>query len=328
MPYADVEYVYDPRKAILIANYPLLANPRRYYYTQRRGAVLFICIHILAGIDDWIGTDDSAEAGIRYGQTCTRAASWSATCDADTARDCLPDHYVAFAQGVPYGPENPHGLSYNTHGYGIEIGARSTDWTKKPVEWVEATLRNLVKLVAPRCKRYGIRPVKVTKAELDRDLLAGRPSGIIGHSDITPGTRTDPGKVNGRDTFPWERFLELLRAALAGTDPELEPWRDQLVAAGLPVTHEGKEKYMTTLDQILEAVRDKGNQIRSDLVLDGGTGDKRHDLIVRRLDAQGKVLAALAEKVAAGDAAILDAIESLRDVEAEPVEPSEPEPQA
>ena len=210
----DVGYVYKdwPETA---EHYPLLANPNRWYYTQRRGAVLFGCVHITAGIDDWDGGDGSAEASIRYGQTCTRPASWSAIVDADTAQDCLPDRYVAFAQGVSGSP-----YSYNTHGYGVEIGARSTDWTSKPDWWVEVVLRRLAAVFAPRCIRYGIRPVHVSLAELNADLAAGRPSGLIEHHEIDRANRSDAGLFRGRETFPWPQFLGYLREEINRLDPE------------------------------------------------------------------------------------------------------------
>ncbi len=251
-------YRYDPGKPVTVANYPLLANPRAYYYTQRQGPILFCTLHILVGIEDWTPPDDSAEAGIRYGQTCTRPASWSATADADTARDCLPDQYVAFAQGVPGSP-----YSYNTHGYGIEIGARSTDWTAKPDEWIEATLRNVAALCAPRHIRYGWKLKHVTLSQLNADLSTGRPSGYIGHAEITPSTRSDPGWVGSRDTFPWSRFLGILSDAIAALtgDPDVLARQRESVAAGLltpadvdgidgPRTQAAWRRYMATLDDI------------------------------------------------------------------------------
>ena len=72
---------------------------------------------------------------------------------------------------------------------------------------------------------------------------------------------------------------------------------------------------MAQIDTLTDLINSKIATLRKDLVLDGGTGDKRHELLVKRLDAQGRLLMALAEQVGAGDRAILDAIENLKAAE-------------
>lgn len=316
-------YVYDPRKAITIANYPLLANPRRYFYTQRQGPIRFGCIHITAGVDDYDGADGSAESSIRYGQTCTRPASWTGIVDSDTIQDCLPDHYVAFAQGVSGSP-----FSYNTHGIGLEIGKRTTDWREPatPAEWTEKTLRNAAIWWAPRVIRYGLQVRFVTLRELNADLAAGRPSGFIEHHEIDPRNRSDAGLYRGIETFPRAQFLRYLReevARLSGDESTLA--EQKLINAAMsgtpgwrPITEDGidgpetqkaKEAYMTTLQDIAGKI----DRLRTDTVTTDGVGGRRHRLLVQHAEALSQLVTLLAEKVAAGDDEILKAVARVQE---------------
>lgn len=315
-------YVYDPRKAITIANYPLLANPRRYFYTQRQGPIRFGCIHITAGIDDYDGADGSAESAIRYGQTCTRPASWTGIVDSDTIQDCLPDHYVAFAQGISGSP-----FSYNTHGIGLEIGKRTTDWREPatPAEWTEKTLRNAAIWWAPRVARYGLQIRFVTLRELNADLAAGRPSGFIEHHEIDPRNRSDAGLHRGIETFPRAQFLRYLReevARLSGDESTLAEQR--LINAAMsgtpgwrPITEDGidgpetkqaRERYMATLKDI-----SKTSEAILKAVAGDGIGRARQKLVVGTLKDLVALVSMLAEKVAAGDDEILKAVARVQE---------------
>lgn len=315
-------YVYDPRKAITIANYPLLANPRRYFYTQRQGPIRFGCIHITAGVDDYDGADGSAESAIRYGQTCTRPASWTGIVDSDTIQDCLPDHYVAFAQGISGSP-----FSYNTHGIGLEIGKRTTDWREPatPAEWTEKTLRNAAIWWAPRVIRYGLQVRFVTLRELNADLAAGRPSGFIEHHEIDPRNRSDAGLYRGIETFPRAQFLRYLReevARLSGDESTLA--EQKLINAAMsgtpgwrPITEDGidgpetkqaRERYMATLNDI-----SKTSEAILKAVAGDGIGRARQKLVVGTLKDLVALVSMLAEKVAAGDDEILKAVARVQE---------------
>ncbi|MDX2053313.1 MAG: N-acetylmuramoyl-L-alanine amidase [Polyangiaceae bacterium] len=72
-----------------------------------------------------------------------------------------------------------------------------------------AMLQKSAGLCADICHRHGIPVVRLTPA----DLLAKK-RGICGHIDVTKAfkksTHVDPGK-----NFPWDAYLELVRAALA-----------------------------------------------------------------------------------------------------------------
>ena len=177
-----------------MSNYPLLGNGK--YYTSRRGKILGIVLHVTAGAQDlgMVGTDNSAANTIRYGQTTTRAASWHAISDTDSAIYCLPDTYTAF-----------HVRNYNAHTLGLEICNADARWDNKPEAWIDATLRNSADICRNWARKYGLPLTLVDKRGVDSAIANGRKFGFTYHSYLDPSRRVDPGR-----TFPWHRFIALV----------------------------------------------------------------------------------------------------------------------
>ena len=175
-----------------------------HYYKTRYSKITGGVIHILVSADDWIGEDTSADAGVRYGQTTKTPVSWHGCVDSDSTIDCLPDEYTAY-----------HCYGYNSTTLGMELGAKSTDWTAKPAEWVEKVLARMAAWWAPRVIKHGI-PIRYegSKKVIDAKIARGEQWGFTDHAVLNPDTRTDPGWYKGKQTFPWARFLELLRRAV------------------------------------------------------------------------------------------------------------------
>lgn len=188
-------------------------NPNNnHFYTSRRGSILAIVVHITAGLEDLDGQDDqSAEKTAQYAATTERQVSWHSGSDADSSLDLLPASYTAF-----------HCRGYNSRTYGHEISKKTTDWRTAPEAWVDATLSQAANKLAAVANAHGIPFRRATKAELDLAIARNlSPVGFIGHAALDPSRRTDPGLVNGTDTFPWERFFELCRAG--GATPPSHP---------------------------------------------------------------------------------------------------------
>lgn len=183
----------------------LLAHPNPFgphFYNSRRGTVVAIVVHVTAGLEDLDGMNDqSAEATARYAATTRRAVSWHSGSDADSALDLLPSGYTAFqCQG------------YNSRTYGHEISKRTPDWRYMTPSWVDATLHQAAKHLAPKARELGIPLRHATKREVDEAIARNlNPVGFIDHWQLDPGRRSDPGLVGGADTFPWARFLDLIR---------------------------------------------------------------------------------------------------------------------
>ncbi len=178
-----------------------------HFHGSRRKPLLAIVIHCTAGLQDLDGTDDqSAENTARYAARTERAVSWHSGSDADSFVQLLPPTFTAF-----------HCKGYNSPTYGHEISKLDMTWANEPVEWVEATLRNTARALAPVVRRYGIPLRLATRAELDHAMShGGKPVGFLRHSDLDPDRRSDPGS-----DFPWPRFFELVsHYAHNAADPE------------------------------------------------------------------------------------------------------------
>ena len=169
------------------------------YYTTRNEKIVCGVMHITAGATDYNGPDTSAEGTLNWFKQKGSNVSIHGIVDSDTVQDCLPDEYTAW-----------HAKGYNSCSIGLEIGTGQVDWRKAPQAWVDATIRNAAKWWAPRVVKWGIPLVKVGKAAVDaerRKGAAAKPVGFIGHGDLDPANRTDPGLVRGVDTFPWALFF-------------------------------------------------------------------------------------------------------------------------
>lgn len=191
--------------------YALEGNPDRNFRTNRRKPILGVVMHITAGLTDYTSPDSSAEGTTKYGMTTDRDASWHVCIDSDSIIPSVRDAYTAWHAGVADIP------NVNDATLGIEQGTGTTNWDGMPAWWVNATLRNVAVWLAPRVKKYGI-PLVVLRDrdELDRAIRAGRKFGFISHATVAPSNRTDPGIYKGRDTYPWGRLFDLIRAELSG----------------------------------------------------------------------------------------------------------------
>lgn len=179
----------------MATGYYLLDNPvsgPTKWYPSRRSPVQGVVVHCTASIEDLDGAPDhSAEATARYCANTDRAVSWHAGCDTDSVIRLLPSSYTAF-----------HCRDNNSNTLGLEISKRHTDWRTMDPTWIRATLTNAAVAVRPWVAEYRIPARKVTRYEWDAGAR-----GFIGHWELDPSRRSDPGLVRGTDTFPWATFL-------------------------------------------------------------------------------------------------------------------------
>lgn len=185
-------------------------NPNgEHYYRSRRGTVLAIVVHITSGLEDLDGVDDhSAENTARYAATTDRQVSWHSGNDTDSSLDLLPSSYTAF-----------HCQGFNSRTYGHEISKKHPDWRGMDPLWIARTLGRAAAHLAPKAAELGIPIRKARRADLEAAIaINAAPVGFIGHWELDPGRRSDPGRVGQLDTFPWDPFLAALRGP--GTQPQ------------------------------------------------------------------------------------------------------------
>lgn len=177
-------------------SYYLLDHPNPngdHFYRSRKHEPSLFVIHCTAGLEDLDALDDhSAEQTAKYAATTRRQASWHSGSDTDSSILLLPDSYTAW-----------HCRGYNSRSVGHEISKQTTDWVNdvSPV-WVEKTLREAARCVAPRATRLKIPFRKITQAQADSGAR-----GFLSHWELDETRRNDPGRTPKGDTFPWTRFL-------------------------------------------------------------------------------------------------------------------------
>lgn len=198
--------------------YVLLDRPNPHgdhFYRSRRQKVKAIVVHITAGLEDLDTVDDhSAERTADYAATTDRKVSWHSGSDTDTCILLLPASFTAF-----------HCQGYNSTTVGHEISKNHTDWSTMDPLWVKATLERAADCLRPVAAELAIPARKATKDELDTAIaLDGPPVGFIGHRELDPNRRSDPGLVRGVDTFPWQRLLDLLAPPLQEDDDMRKAW--------------------------------------------------------------------------------------------------------
>lgn len=198
----------------------LLDNPNPngdHFYTTRRKQIKAAVIHITAGLEDLdlLGIDHSAEKTAEYAATTTRSVSWHMGADSDSKIDLLPWSYTAFQC-----------VNYNSSTVGLEISKRFTDWRNAAPEWRRRTFANSVDLLKSGMEYYKIPLRHATKAELDYAILTdGPPVGFVGHFQLDPTRRDDPGRLTGTDidTFPWDEFINAFNTQPTPIDNRLDP---------------------------------------------------------------------------------------------------------
>jgi len=158
------------------------------WYTTRNKPIRFVVIHTAENLPDWKGEDSGAEAVAKFGAGTTRA-SWHQTVDSDSTVPMLPDTYTAW-----------HVRGHNSEALGVEIATRAGSWDAAPTAWKSAVMIRLADLVRQWCKDHNI-PVKhLTQKQID----AGE-KGIVGHYQLDPSRRTDPGA-----SFDWDLLIDLI----------------------------------------------------------------------------------------------------------------------
>ena len=139
-----------------------------------------------------LAKDNTAEQVAKYGASTKRQVSWHATVDADSVIWCLPDEVKAWHSGA-----------LNSASLGVELACKANVWGRANTsqDWVGAILENAASVVGQWCLTHQIPAERINREQAFRGV-----KGIIGHAEVDPSRRSDPGVK-----FPWRSFLNLVR---------------------------------------------------------------------------------------------------------------------
>lgn len=158
-------------------------------------------------------------------------------------------HYVIGPKGEICQMVNETDVAHTqTYYNGRAIGIECAGWSRRPETWTPEMLDSLVELCAYLCVKWEVSPYhpEGTAYEgeysmfLDEDTRRFTGAGLIGHFQVQPWNKTDPGPH-----FPWEDFSERVRARIVefGAEPLPLPTAEEVkqseVAASASVPKEG-----------------------------------------------------------------------------------------
>lgn len=177
---------------------------RRQYYTQRKATVSgAIVVHTAENNTDTYLPDGGAEAVAGFISRRGEAGSYHSLVDSDSIVNVGRYEWQMFGEGTG-------GNRWALH---LSFACKASQWNSSALaSWVRPAIEKgateAISMAAWVKSTTGIivPAVRISEAE----YRAGKP-GFIGHGDIDPGRRSDPG-----DGFPWSVFLAMVSEGIAG----------------------------------------------------------------------------------------------------------------
>lgn len=118
-----------------------------------------------------------------------------------------------------------HATYYNSRSIGIECAGFSS----KAGTWTPALLETLSSLVAYLCDAYDITAVHPAGNAYDEPGDKFTKTGLVGHAQIQPWSRSDPGAY-----FPWAAFVEAVNEKLDVAPPPAPVLLSPVAGATVP----------------------------------------------------------------------------------------------
>lgn len=164
----------------------------------RRGEIRHIIVHTTEQPPDLTGEDVRAEQLAKYLLGAERYGSYHKVTDRDSVVVLVEDSNEAF--GAKYG--------WNETALHVSIAMQADKWDDlTPDQRAEYGLQ-AAQVVADWCRKHNIPAQRITPSNRqDR--------GILGHGDVDPGRRHDPGF----DETEWAAFIATVRQILEGGNP-------------------------------------------------------------------------------------------------------------
>jgi N-acetyl-anhydromuramyl-L-alanine amidase AmpD len=171
-----------------------------------REAVDWIVIHATQGSERIGAAEATAKRFAGIGQEAPRASAHYAI-DPSQVIQCVRETDVAW-----------HCPGANRRGIGIEHCGMSE---QTPEQWAddasESELQQSAVLVGALCQKWGIPAVRLSPSDISHGQR-----GIAGHVDFTDAFKTQGGHRDPGRSFPWDRYILLVRKAIDTQTPKPE----------------------------------------------------------------------------------------------------------
>lgn len=148
-------------------------------------------VHTAENATDFIGPDAGAESVARYFLTAGRQASYHLLADSDS-----------WLHVVPWASEAWHDTRTNNWSVGGSIAIQCKDWKKLGARGDKAVQQLAEGFAAYAEWLYKKRGILIPAKRITRAQALARTPGFIGHGEMDPGRRSDPGA-----DFNWTLFL-------------------------------------------------------------------------------------------------------------------------
>lgn len=169
---------------------------------QNKRNIRLIVIHSM----EFPEKDDTAENVAEYFRTTNKEASAHICVDSNSIVQCVLDNDIAWAAPGA----NHDGIHIEMAGYARQTAAEWRD------PYSTLMLEKAADVAAQYCLKYDIPANHLSNSQLGDNTTKG----IVSHAQVTDvfhkSTHTDPGK-----NFPWEYFIERVRATLANRTAKL-----------------------------------------------------------------------------------------------------------
>ena len=188
---------------------------RQYRATRRAKPTGAIVVHTAENETDVDLPDGGAEAVARYISIRSTPGSYHSIVDSDSIVRVGRYEWEMFHEGT----------GGNRWSLGLSFACQADQWPTLPEAWVTGALRHGAIEAAAMAEWLRGRGIVVPARRITpAEYRSGR-AGFIGHGELDPGRRYDPGP-----DFPWEHFLRLYAARTGQESTEdsmANPYEDE-----------------------------------------------------------------------------------------------------